>query len=215
MKNNKKILLTTLLLGTLLAGLYKKNNIIITGNIENEIQSVEYGNSAYIIYDYKKLNENEINDEIKKLNIKDNMYYPTNTYKILQFVDSNKNYRIMIVNIFVDYFKNSDDIISKRYTVIDAFSKTELFDTEDFVNISSSNILFDNADILSYDDLCKIRDIAVLNNINEEYVNSMLINIENKDLNNVEVAKLYVSLISNNNRVTYDDLNMKNAKIIF
>ena len=215
MKNNKKILLTTLLLGTLLAGLYKKNNIIITGNIENEIQSVEYGNSAYIIYDYKKLNENEINDEIKKLNIKDNMYYPTNTYKILQFVDSNKNYRIMIVNIFVDYFKNSDDIISKRYTVIDAFSKTELFDTEDFVNISSNNILFDNADILSYDDLCKIRDIAVLNNINEEYVNSMLINIENKDLNNVEVAKLYVSLISNNNRVTYDDLNMKNAKIIF
>lgn len=215
MKNNKKILLTTLLLGTLLAGLYKKNNIIITGNIENEIQSIEYDNSAYIIYDYKKLNENEINDEIKKLNIKDNMYYPTNTYKILQFVDSNKNYRIMIVNIFVDYFKNSDDIISKRYTVIDAFSKTELFDTEDFVNISSNNILFDNADILSYDDLCKIRDIAVLNNINEEYINSMLVNIENKDLNNIEVAKLYASLINSNNRVTYDDLNMKNAKIIF
>ena len=58
MKNNKKILLTTLLLGTLLAGLYKKNNIIITGNIENEIQSIVYDNSAYIIYDYKKLNEN-------------------------------------------------------------------------------------------------------------------------------------------------------------
>ena len=215
MKNNKKILLTTLLLGTLLAGLYKKNNIIITGNIENEIQSIVYDNSAYIIYDYKKLNENEINDEIEKLNIKNNMYYPTNTYKILQFVDSNKNYKIMIVNIFVNYFKNSDDIISKRYTVIDAFSKTELFDTEDFVNISSSNILFDNADILSYDDLYKIKNIAVLNNINEEYINSILINIQNKDLNNMEVAKLYVSLINSNNRVTYDDLNMKNAKIIF
>lgn len=215
MKNNKKILLTTLLLGTLLAGLYKKNNIIITGNIENEVQSIEYDNSAYIIYDYKNLNENEINDEIEKLNIKNNVYYPTNTYKILQFVDSNKNYKIMIVNIFVNYYKNNDDTISKKYTIVDTFSNTELFETEDFVNISSRNILFDDADILSCDNLSKIRDIAQLNNINEEYINYMLINIENKNLNNMEVAKLYVSLINSNNRVTYDDLNMRNAKIIF
>lgn len=215
MKNNKKIVLTTLLLGTLLAGIYKKNNIIITGNIENEVQSIEYDNSAYIIYDYEKLNENEINDEIEKLNIKNNVYYPTNTYKILQFVDSNKNYKIMIVNIFVNYYKNNDDTISKKYTIVDTFSNTELFETEDFVNISSRNILFDNADILCCDNLCKIRDIARLNNINEAYINYMLINIENKNLNNMEVAKLYVSLINSNNRVTYDDLNMRNAKIIF
>ena len=215
MKNNKKIVLTTLLLGTLLAGLYKKNNIIITGNIENEVQSIEYDNSAYIIYDYKNLNENEINDEIEKLNIENNVYYPTNTYKILQFVDSNKNYKIMIVNIFVNYYKNNDDKISKKYTIVDTFSNTELFETEDFVNISSRNILFDNADILSCNDLSKIRDIALLNNINEEYINYMLMNIENKNLNNMEVAKLYVSLINSNNRVTYNDLNMRNAKIIF
>ena len=198
-----------------MAGLYKKNNIIITGNIENEVQSIEYDNSAYIIYDYKNLNENEINDEIEKLNIENNVYYPTNTYKILQFVDSNKNYKIMIVNIFVNYYKNNDDKISKKYTIVDTFSNTELFETEDFVNISSRNILFDNADILSCNDLSKIRDIALLNNINEEYINYMLMNIENKNLNNMEVAKLYVSLINSNNRVTYNDLNMRNAKIIF
>jgi hypothetical protein len=215
MKNNKKILLTTLLLGTLLAGLYKKNNIIITGNIENEIANVQYDSSAYIIYDNKILDENEINDEIEKLNIENNVYYPTDTYKILQFVDSDNHYKIMVVNLFVNYFKNSDDVISKKYTVVDTFSKTKLFDTEDFVNISNNNILFDNANIISCDNLSKIIDIARLNNVNEEYINYILMNIKNKNLNNTEVARLYVSLININNRVIYDDLNMKNAKIIF
>lgn len=210
MKKNKKIALTVLLLGALITAAYKKNNIIVTGNIENQIKYTEYDNKAYIVYDYLPLSEDEINNEMEKLNIKEDITYPANRYKVLKFLDSNNNYKVMVVNIYVNYKKdNNKNLVLTDYTVIDAFSHEELFDTKDFINILSKNVVFDDVKILSCDNILEIFKIVNKNAVNENY------DIENTNLTNFEVARLYISFINGNNRITYEDLNMKNAKIIF
>ena len=164
--------------------------------------------------EFDEIDEPNLLYEISKLNIVDNNSYPSNIYKVMRFTDTYGYYRTMIVNINLNYILDDDGfVLGKEYTIRDAFSKEELFTTNDYENIDASNNYFLNAKIHSIDDLDELEDIALSNGASEEYVDQILQNkLNNSLLTPYDVAIMYVSLTNNNNRVTYETL--ENNKVM-
>ena len=177
----KALLATYLLLISYLMGC--KNKV----NSTNQLDNISYNLSSGIT---RYLDEETLTEEINKLNIINNKMYRENVYKVITFGDTNGYYRVMIINVYI----NNDD----SYLIKDAFSKTDLFITYDFSEIYALNPLFENSNILYFGSLDKLSDIARINGLDKvEY---------NDSLSDLDVARMYISVVNDGNRVNYDDL---------
>lgn len=191
---------------------------ILTGCSETK-KVIEVEEEPFVEANFKRefneLTDEEIMYEISKLGILENESLPSECYKILEFVDTYGYHRYMVINSYVNFITDENgNLLDTTYTVKDAFSKEELFETIDYSDIIPINNYFKDSIILSVNELNSFKRIGNIYGANEEYIDNVVYNnIKNRFLTPYDVSIMYVSLIGENARVTYDTLEC-NKKLV-
>jgi len=180
-----------------------------------QTQVVEFKEVERIKEDFTVPTLDEMVKEILELNIIEEDSLPYQSYKLLEFKDSEGYYRIMPVTSKVNYEVNSEgQIEDEYYDTYDAFYGIPLFKTHTFEkeDIEPYNDLFTNARIISYDDFEEIRGIAYLHGASSEFIDSVMPHCEKHNmLGNTDIAIAYTYLIPDSYRVDYEDLTNEKA----
>lgn len=155
------------------------------------------------------IDEEYINNEISSLGIVNESEKQGKSYRILRCIDENSYYKAMIVLTYVDYEIKDEKTIT-IYRVCDAFTKTELFKTNkvneyfDIKNIYEKSECFSKYTIISLDSLDDTYKYTIIDNVSEEELSIIPNNINDCWINEYDIAKIYVSLISKDNRVSFN-----------
>lgn len=152
------------------------------------------------------IDEEYINNEILSLGIINENERQGKSYRILRCIDENSYYKAMIVLTYVDY-EIEDEKTVTVYRVCDAFTKTELYKTKnimDIKNIFDKSEYFSEYTIISLDSLDDTSKYTIIDNVSDEELSIIPNNINDCWINEYDAAKIYVSLISKNNRVSFN-----------
>lgn len=223
-KNNwwKAAILSYLILtsGLLISKRMEKEEIIPTTEIE---LTEQIDNTAVIeeplqraIIQYTPPTEEEIQTALQNLNIVRDQPKPGNMYKVLEFADEDRYYHVMIVQAEVNFVTDEEKNITRTYyTIRDAFSKEVLFETFDFSTVMSYTEKFQGIEILSFEDLRELRRIGKQNGMSDELVEAMIPkDINKKTLNDEYVGRLYIMMVRDGSRITYQQLTQEGQKLL-
>ena len=173
---------------------------------EERLNRIYYSKTIYSQYDKNNrfyLNDTvNIDDEIDKLNIKEERVLPYDTYKVLRYIDKRGNEKISIINTYVQYAMDNKDNVNKFYTFVDAFNGTVLLSTNNLdYNVMASDYV---QTVLEYGDLLDLKKIMMEKGLDIDYANRVMYDdIKNSYLSTQEVAGMYVLLVSSNDRAEY------------
>ena len=166
----------------------------------NTIEDTENSNKAIIYYENNIL---DIQDELKKFNVKNLNYYPVNSYKILQYRDVNGYERFSVVLSNIGYYNDEKGNIDTYYSFVDVFDGTLV--------LSSNNLNFelfasDFVDtIIYYGDLTDLGDILENRGLDKDYIKKVKEEyISSNMLYSLDAAKYYLSLVNDYNRSDYE-----------
>lgn len=164
-----------------------------------------------IVHNFRVPSWDEVQEDITKLgNISDEEELSI-TYKVLEFSDKDHIYKVMIVGARVDYITDYEGkVIGTQYTVYDAFSNEDLFITDNMkylTNIQVINDFFDESSIISCRSIEKLEDIAKNFGASDDYIESII--NSNQMITDRDAAIMYVSLVPDYNRVSFEQLQSK------
>ena len=166
----------------------------------NTIEDTENSNKDIIYYENNIL---DIQDELKKFNVKNLNYYPVNSYKILQYRDVNGYERFSVVLSNIGYYNDEKGNIDTYYSFVDVFDGTLV--------LSSNNLNFelfasDFVDtIIYYGDLTDLGDILENRGLDKDYIKKVKEEyISSNMLYSLDAAKYYLSLVNDYNRSDYE-----------
>lgn len=174
--------------------------------VEEEIIVEEPISRVEVVNSFNYPSGEEINDRLSVYGNLDTSVYPREIYKVLEISDKDQFYRVIIVKGRVDYIEK-DNSIEEVYTISHAFSVDDIFTTTDLDNFSDAeyiNEILNGGRILCLSSIDKLGDIAKLFGADDEYVDSVM---STGFVSDLDVARMYVSLIPNGCRVTSNELD--------
>ena len=164
-----------------------------------------------IMHNFKALSVDEVQEGILELGDLSDEKELSKTYKVLEFVDKDHVYKVMIVNARVDYITDYEGkVIKTQYTVYDVFSNEDLFITSNMkylTDIQVINGLFDESSMISCKSIEELEDIASSLGATDEYIDS--VTNRNQMITDRDAAVMYVSLVPDYNRVSFEQLQSK------
>lgn len=160
-------------------------------------QTAEFSRNKKI---YEPISNEQLERELSLYGSLSNNKLPIDMYKIIEIKDNDGSYKIVISKINVDYLE-TDDGIKEKYTIVDAFFKTELFETYDFITFDSINDNFSESELLRYSEIKDLNKILSYDNLE----------IRLKEFySDYEMAALYIYNVPEKNRISPLIFTMEN-----